>query len=62
MDLGQLDLAMPVVVVGAYLALGVVPGQHGVVQRDAVLRCMALPFVLVVIYAVNVDDPFVVVT
>ena len=53
---------MPVVVVGTHLPLGVVPGQHGVVQRDAVLRRVALPFVLVVIYAVNVDDPFVVVT
>ena len=53
---------MPVVVVGAHLALSVVPGQHGVVQCDTVLRRVALPFVLVVIYAVNVDDPFVVVT
>ena len=53
---------VPVVVVGAHLPLSVVPGQHGVVQRDAVLRRVALPFVLVVIYAVNVDDPFVVVT
>ena len=53
---------MPVVVVGAHLALSIVPGQHGVVQCDTVLRRVALPFVLVVIYAVNVDDPFVVVT
>jgi len=62
LDLGQLDLAMSVVVVGAHLALSVVPGQHGVVQCDTVLRRVALSFVLVVIYAVNVDDPFVVVT
>ena len=53
---------VPVVVVGAHLPLSVVPGQHGVVQRDAVLGRVALPFVLVVINAVNVDDPFVVVT
>ena len=64
LDLGQLDLAMmvPVVVVGPHLARLVVPGQHRVIQGDAALRRVALPLVLVVIYAVNVDDPFVVVT
>ena len=63
LNLGQLDLAVvPVVVVRTHLALHVVPRQHRVVQGDAVLRRVALPLVLVVIYAVNVDDPFVVVT
>ena len=36
--------------------------QHGVVQVNTVLRSVTLSFVFVVVHAVNIDDPFIVVT
>ena len=49
------------VVVGTHLALHVVPGEHRVVQGDAVLRRVALPLVFVVVHAVDVDNALVIV-
>ena len=51
---------MSTIVVGTNLALDVVVGQHGVVEGDATLRCVALSFLFVIIYAVDVHDPLVV--
>lgn len=63
-DLGQLDfttmMAMTAIIVGSHLTLHVVVGQHGMVEGDATLRCVALSFLFVIIYAVDVHDPLVV--
>ena len=61
-DLRQLNIAtmMSPVVVHPDFTLHVLVRQHGVVQNDATFRGMALSLLLVIIDAVDVDDPFVV--
>ena len=60
-DLGQLDFsAMSPVVIGANFTLDIVVGHHGMVQGDSALGCVTLSLVLVIIDAVNIDNPFVI--
>jgi len=60
LNLGQLKVMVPPILIGPNLPLHVVVGKHRVVQSNTTLGCMALPLVFVIVYAIDVDDPFVV--
>ena len=68
LDVGQGDIVtvatilVVIVVVRPYLALsGGVTLQHRVVKGHATLRCMTLALILIVVDAVDIDDPLVIV-
>lgn len=60
-DFRQLEIALTTVIVRPNLALHVGVGQHRVIEGHSTLLGVALPLILVVVYAVDVDDAFVVV-